>query len=65
MAKLLNIEDVAEVLGKKANTIRIMIAKGEMPHFFKVGKDWRIMEADFYNWLNELKERSFSEKFEL
>ena len=65
MAKMLNIDSVADILGKKPNTIRIMISKGEIPYFFKVGRDWRIMESDFYTWLDELKERSFSEKIEL
>jgi excisionase family DNA binding protein len=65
MAKMLNIDDVAEILGKKANTIRLMIGKKEIPYFFKVGRDWRIMESDFYDWLNELKTRSISDKVAL
>ena len=62
MSKILNIEEVSEILGKKPNTIRIKANSGEIPYFFKIGRDWRIKEDDLYKWIDELKEKAIKEK---
>jgi len=62
MAKMLTVEDVSKLLNRKPNTVRMKAHSGEIPYFFKVGRDWRIMEDDFYRWINELKEMSIGEK---
>ncbi len=56
--KILNINEVAEILGKKPNTIRMKANSDEIPYFFKIGRDWRITESDFYKWIDEQKEKS-------
>ncbi len=58
MSKLLTVEQAAERLNLKLNTVRIKIRNGELPYFFKLGRDWRVDEADLEKYIEELKEQS-------
>ena len=46
MSKLLRVEEVAERLGLKVSTIRLMIYKGELPSVHPTRKAVRVREED-------------------
>jgi excisionase family DNA binding protein len=52
--KLLTTKDIADLLKVKPITVQRMCASGELPAL-KLGKSYRIEEADFRNWLNKKK----------
>ena len=51
-ARLMNIEDMAKILGLDPYTVREMCRKGELPAF-KVGKAWRVSVVQFEDWVKE------------
>jgi excisionase family DNA binding protein len=60
MAELLTIEEVAEILKLRPDTIRIKIRKGDFPIglFFKMtAGEWRIDEADLRKYIEDLKRK--------
>lgn len=52
--KLLTTEEVAEVLQMHNESVRRKCRSGEIP-CIKVGRHWRIKEADLVEWLEEKK----------
>ncbi len=46
MSKLLRVEEVAERLGLKVSTVRLMIYKGELPSVHPTRKAVRVREED-------------------
>ncbi len=46
MSKLLRVEEVAERLGLKVSTVRLMIHKGELPSVHPTRKAVRVREED-------------------
>jgi len=46
MSKLLRVEEVAERLGLKVSTVRLMISKGELPSVHPTRKAVRVREED-------------------
>ena len=60
MEKLLNVEQIAEILQVKKSTIREWTHKKFIP-FVKFGKLVRFRESDILNWLQE-RSRKTSEK---
>lgn len=46
MSKLLRVEEVAERLGLKVSTVRLMISKGDLPSVHPTRKAVRVREED-------------------
>jgi len=44
--------EIADILKMNVQVIARKVQKGEIPGF-KIGKDWRVAEKDFWEWLNK------------
>ena len=55
-SSLLGVEELAEYLGLKKQTIYNWLNKGKIAGF-KIGKVWRFKKEDIDNWLKECKKK--------
>ena len=55
-SSLLGVEELAEYLGLKKQTIYNWLNEGKIAGF-KIGKVWRFKKEDIDNWLKECKKK--------
>ena len=55
MTRLLNIEQVAEILNKAKKTTYDYCETRKLDCAFKIGHEWRIKETDLWDWIERQK----------
>ena len=55
--KFYSVKGLAELLGVHPETIRRRLQRSEIKGY-KMGKDWKVEEQDFKQYLNELKNKN-------
>lgn len=61
MPESYSIVEVARIMKISEYSVRKMARENKKKHFFKFGREWRIMESDLNKWIEELKQQSYSE----
>ncbi len=54
--RLLNLEQVAEVLNKAEKTVYAYLETGMLDCGFKIGHEWRVDERDLWGWIERQKQ---------
>ena len=58
MPEAYSIIEVARIMKIMPYTVRKLAREDNTKRFFKIGREWRIMQEDLNNWVQELKEKS-------
>jgi len=58
MPEAYSIIEVARIMKITPYTVRKLAREDNTKRFFKIGREWRIMQEDLNNWVQELKEKS-------
>ena len=61
LPRLLSSREMARILGCCEKTVERRCNSGRIPHVFKVGGQWRILEDDFDAWISGLAQGPRSE----
>ena len=56
MGRLLNVEQIAEVLNKAVKTVYNYLEIGIIDCGFKIGHEWRVDEKDLWGWIERQKQ---------
>ena len=56
MTRLLNVDQVGEVLNKAKKTVWDYCESGKLDCAFKIGHEWRVREDDLWEWIERQKQ---------
>ena len=58
MIRLLNLEQIAQVLNKAEKTVYNYLETGMLDVGFKIGHEWRMDEKDLWGWIERQKQNN-------